>query len=516
MNKSHRSPLRSGARSIYAGLLDALFVTAHVLVGYATYAGYDWVTTELYPLGATLLAAPVLPPPSLCRTLFSTPSPTDVHVLDAPHEGIFVMRNGANVGRAMTWVSVGAPGDDCVAPFSRAAAHVLGVSGPDVFAPITLYDDAGHEIAPTFASIVAAKRVHLLLHGEVWVWPGIALGHEWTADGYAMRTLSLSPTVILVRDFLDDSECSALVEGGRDLLGPSHTVDKAANHRLALRTSSTAFIGHVAGATTIKERATRLARLPDVSYTEDLQLVRYGPGQWYKKHTDYFQHLDVSSHARAGTSLAHWVRWVQAQIGRTASLSTTHPLYPSLSSAFERSFALLLLERDAIQDKAVVSWLRHHLEHEYLLSSLLAAWSPTNPLLFATWRRVWEDAVGIPALQWRDPLQLKYVEPNRHATLFLYLNDVAHGGETVFPYGTPMSTTSTTTTSGMPECARGLSVKPVKRAGVLFYNKAPTGENDPRSMHGGCPPQDGDIKWGSNVFMWNVEAAYGNKKWRFW
>ena len=54
----------------------------------------------------------------------------------------------------------------------------------------------------------------------------------------------------------------------------------------------------------------------------------------------------------------------------------------------------------------------------------------------------------------------------------------------------------------------GLAVSPIAGGAALFYSKLPTGENDPHSEHGGCPPKKG-IKWASNGFMWNVPHRDG-------
>jgi len=90
----------------------------------------------------------------------------------------------------------------------------------------------------------------------------------------------------------------------------------------------------------------------------------------------------------------------------------------------------------------------------------------------------------------RYPARPKYIEPNRHCTLFLYLSDVVEGGETVFPYADRIPDSSIVR-SGMSECSDGLAIRPQKRSGVLFYSKHPNGENDLMSFHGGCPPVQG-------------------------
>lgn len=48
---------------------------------------------------------------------------------------------------------------------------------------------------------------------------------------------------------------------------------------------------------------------------------------------------------------------------------------------------------------------------------------------------------------------------------------------------------------GWSECARrGLAVKAVKGAALLFYSLKPNGEEDPASTHGSCPTTAGE-KW---------------------
>ena len=113
---------------------------------------------------------------------------------------------------------------------------------------------------------------------------------------------------------------------------------------------------------------------------------------------------------------------------------------------------------------------------------------------------------------------VKVVEPNRHATMFLYLNDGFDGGETVFPLakgsdGSPVGT-SGIHRPGMPECSKGLAVKPVQGAAALFYSKLGDMRFDPLSMHGGCPPGRGGVKYGGNLFCWNVDSSQGYSMWK--
>ena len=69
----------------------------------------------------------------------------------------------------------------------------------------------------------------------------------------------------------------------------------------------------------------------------------------------------------------------------------------------------------------------------------------------------------------------------RVATLLVYLNTVAEGGETVFPKA-------------------NLSITPTKGKAVLFYNVKPDGRIDPRSFHGGAPVIAGE-KWIATIWL---------------
>lgn len=75
----------------------------------------------------------------------------------------------------------------------------------------------------------------------------------------------------------------------------------------------------------------------------------------------------------------------------------------------------------------------------------------------------------------------------RVATLIIYLNDVAAGGETIFP-------------------DVGLSVTPRKGGAVYFRYCNGEGQLDPLSLHGGAPVIDGE-KW--IMTKWVRQSRYG-------
>jgi prolyl 4-hydroxylase len=92
---------------------------------------------------------------------------------------------------------------------------------------------------------------------------------------------------------------------------------------------------------------------------------------------------------------------------------------------------------------------------------------------------------------------------NRFATVFMYLNDVETGGETIFPGGEEGVMWGLERLKD--ECvpyAQHIQQYPRKGKAILFYSQHPNGTLDKNSVHAACPPL-GSVKWAANLWVWN-------------
>ena len=79
------------------------------------------------------------------------------------------------------------------------------------------------------------------------------------------------------------------------------------------------------------------------------------------------------------------------------------------------------------------------------------------------------------------------LQPQRFATLLLYLNEPEAGGETTFPRWINAET------------HEALKAKPQRGKAVLFYSFLPDGNMDDLSQHSAAPVIDGE-KWMINLW----------------
>jgi prolyl 4-hydroxylase len=99
------------------------------------------------------------------------------------------------------------------------------------------------------------------------------------------------PRVVVFGDLLSDEECEGLIQGARERLARSLTVEtKTGGEALNVdRTSDGMFFerGENAVVARVEQRIARLLRWP-LEFGEGLQILRYAPGAQYRPHYDYF------------------------------------------------------------------------------------------------------------------------------------------------------------------------------------------------------------------------------------
>ncbi|OQR82629.1 hypothetical protein ACHHYP_15694 [Achlya hypogyna] len=222
------------------------------------------------------------------------------------------------------------------------------------------------------------------------------------------------------------------------------------------------------------------------------------------------------------SGVSHYFRWIRWAKERVQDLGAAVPVdmqptgtyYPTYRTHFEKKLVAFVLEDhspdelDALLGKEWAEWLAANKDAENVVIDGARA----LPKIFELAMRAWTKRAG-PDFEYTIPTQLRHFEPNRFVTLFLYLNDVAEGGETVFPYSKERLVTDIKR-EGMSECSEGLAVPPLKLHASLFYAQTPDNHLDPMSLHGGCPPAQG-IKFGANSFTWNADADEGSQAWGF-
>ncbi|OQR93628.1 hypothetical protein ACHHYP_02388 [Achlya hypogyna] len=208
-----------------------------------------------------------------------------------------------------------------------------------------------------------------------------------------------------------------------------------------------------------------------------------------------------------------WIRWLKDAIAHCADCaSVAQPsgdLYPKFVSTFQDKLVTLLLADDVTLEAATnvtyAAGFRTKVDigygHDLLLDALKHFGATLLPKVIA----LWERRVSEPRLQYTLPARVpaQVYHPQRFATLFLYLNDVARGGATAFPFATG--------SVGDGCDGRGLAVQPRALEAVLFYVQTPDHQVDMLSRHGGCPPKG--VKFGANAFLWNGDAEEGASLW---
>ncbi|OQS06530.1 hypothetical protein THRCLA_01422 [Thraustotheca clavata] len=234
------------------------------------------------------------------------------------------------------------------------------------------------------------------------------------------------------------------------------------------------------------------------------------------------EELNYSFPKKAPSAVSHyfrWIRWAKERVeivGDKApeNIRTNGDDYPTYRMQFQTKlieFVMTDNTKEEIEAKLGNGVYERLNDNKHVNDGLIQILRDV-PALFDAVLASWTKRAGDQFI-YSKPVQFQHFEPNRFVTLFLYLNDVPEGGETVFPYSKERLVVDITR-EGMEECSEGLAVPAKRLKAAFFYDQ--TGQNvlDPLSLHGGCPPARGD-KFGANLFTWNVDADEGSNAWGF-
>lgn len=520
-----------------------------LLIGGPRLARGDWTP---YDSGALLPESAFYPPPPASDAAGDCPAPAPsarvalgaaVEDLERDEAGgrVFVCLNGANEG---VWLE---RTEGCLGTLALAAARALGAppEATEPFrgsrAPLYLYGASGLPVSSEAHVDREGGVLHVLLEGEVFVWPGVREGFRWTASGFALETLSLRPRVIMVHGLLNATVAADLIQGHERSLQQSPERHYSESFKKeAYRTSETAAMRFRRPSVLYAHSLTQqVARLPFATYAEALQLLRYRPEQYYRPHHDLFHHFRLPSEAEFAAArplralLAVRDAYLAARApGRWAAEAEgawDAPL-AAFAAAHWDAFAALAPSVAALPPSAKASlrqWMASNAAENRggILRELLRTHPDAVEAVRAAARAKnaedgfgesagLEDGAHCTAVQGRGeapPAAMPWenrVEMNRFCTLLHYLNDVDGGGHTVFPDADdPVRGRAARYDNSLGACEKGLRVAPEAGGAVLFYHRtADLLRKEDLSRHMGCPPERG-TKYAINSFVFNGPAV---------
>ena len=184
---------------------------------------------------------------------------------------------------------------------SQLVLHLDLRSTDELHQPWAVYTPSGEryrtEVDDDEASVAGLRGMFLVYEGGQWIWPGVRKGFRrdiQLSDGRnaTLETISIHPLVLSVQGFLATEECTLIQETATPSLQYSKVtlMDKDLGRPASdFRTSQTTFLssdGH-RFLQEIEERTASLVRVPR-SHQEHVQVLRYGNGEKYDSHHDFF------------------------------------------------------------------------------------------------------------------------------------------------------------------------------------------------------------------------------------
>ena len=338
-----------------------------------------------------------------------------IHIKDVENQpgSIFVMLNGQNHGKYISWFK----SDDCLYQIAFSAAKALGADERILSNGLRIFDQQGIHVT-TAAHIDKIRIIHILLDNQVWVWPGIEIGHIRQIDGsITMTTLSLRPLVYQLDSFISQTEANYILQTG---------LPKVKASFLPFSTNDEHWLPESNVTIDIRRRTAQLARLPSPICTEALRLNRYLPGQINGVHTDYVLSDDLFHNFFLPTGsheemYLKWTEWAQLQLKTIdpdllpADVQPGQELYPDPNDKVRFQHALLRLFIKYHRNE-IIPFPDHFPRLVELAELYLDASSKENPIgeiiehisrlrldFWTTLVLVWEHYVNHPAVSNYSP-----------------------------------------------------------------------------------------------------------------
>ena len=429
------------------------------------------------------------------------------------------------------------------AAFPRRLGTQIDPASVSLYDAHGLIDSLGRFLARNPSALAvgspAGARVWVAKPGALFVWPTVSVGHVHVPQGVAsadparpleIETLSESPRVFWVHNFLSDAEIDTLVGYAKDKLERSHV--GIGNEVFSDdRTSKTAWDTNSENSLKIQHRVFDLVRVPySVHQADAVQIIRYFEGQTYVGHTDYFRaptgYENSDPSVPDGTN-----RFITVFAYLSDVDEGGHTVFPKSRSHPPHMTAKTLHQahRNASSSGGGGDGGDGQVAVEVGVDGAAA-----NDGDDGSGSRGDGGCIGWRQTADCDPSGTR--EPAGdlpcHARVRNGISGFCDCGEgrhvmrvtcehSAFSCGNACrgrvsdGTTQTGDTFDrfVRECdsGDGLAVPPKRGDALLFYSQTPNARLDPESYHGGCPVIRGE-KWAANVWIWNRKRPVFGKQ----